>query len=143
MKKYMFLIFTVFFFALHSNCESDKISNSLEEDNSIRAAGSYLLNNVDKDKWGDFLLILELNSSQFDKANPFAFFLAFKNTGDKTITLDGILPYRQSANPPYINLWVNDSIRYQINSILDNLHSDNKIIIEPGKQVNLIQGDLA
>jgi len=141
-KSFIAIYILIFILPLQFGCEKDKISNSLEGDNSIRATGSYLLNNVDKEKWGDFLLILELNSSKFDKANPFPFFLAFKNTGNKTITLDGILPYRQSANPPSIDLWINDSTRYQIDSILDKLLNDNNITIDPGQQVTLIQGDL-
>ena len=138
MKNYkIFIILFVFLLSFLSNCDKDKIINSLEDNNTNRATGSYLIENIDKAKWGDFILILELNSSQFDKVNPFSFILAFKNIGNKTITLDGILPYRQSANPPSIDIWVNDSIRYQINNILGDLSNDSKINIEPGQQVPL------
>ena len=100
------------------------------------------LDNIDEEKWGDFLLVLEINRSTFNRNLTFPVKLYFRNTGMKTIILDGILPFRQSANPPYINIWSSDNIYYQINSVSDGLLNDKKIIIEPEKQVVLIQGDL-
>jgi len=123
-------------------CDKDKLVNHDDDDESIQSTSSYLVDNVDKEKWGDFLLILELSKSTFDKKSSFLFKLSFQNTGSRTIVLDGILPYRQSANPPYINIWSDDSTYYQINKVSDDLLSEEEIIIEPEQQMILIQGDL-
>lgn len=108
-------------------------------------SGSYLYD-ADKEQWGDFSLVLALSSSQFKKTSAFPFYLAFRNTGDKTITLDGILPYRNSASLPFIEIWSENGFRYTIgglHDIEDNLQNDKQIVIRPGKQVYLIKGDLA
>ncbi len=109
-------------------CDEDKLLNHDDDDKLIRATGTYLIDNIDKEKWGDFLLMLELDQSTFYKTTSFPYKLCFQNTGTKTIALDGILPYRQSANPPYICIWSNDSIYYQINNVLDDKNSMRSII---------------
>lgn len=127
-------------FLLLSSC--GRKSSPLEFE--YTASGSYL-HDWDTDQFGDFLLVLALSDSHFTKESAFPFYLAFKNTGNKTITLDGILPLRSSAAPPFIDIWGNNA-RYRIGffkDLQDGLLSDKKIVIRPGKQVYLIKGDLA
>jgi len=116
--------------------------NPCENDNKIITTGTYLQANVDKEMWGDFQLVLELDKPRYLLNESIQTKLYFENIGEKTITLDGILPERNSANPPRLSIWTNNGNRFEINKLLDNLQNDNKIVINPGKSVMLMQNDL-
>lgn len=143
MNHHKFFILSLIILSFLCGCDEDNITTPENNNNKIQATGTFIRETVDKEKWGDFLLILELDQATFDKTVSFPFSLSFKNIGTITITLDGILPYRQSANPPHINMWRNDTLFYQINTISNNLLNEDKITIEPEEQVILMQGDLA
>ena len=117
---------------LLSNC-SDNPNTPNENDVSTIAIGTYINNDVDKDEWGDFQLVLELDKSRYQLGEDIYVKLYFKNIGTKTITLDGILPHRNIASPPIVEFWSTDKTKFQIEQILDNLLNDKDIII-PSKE---------
>jgi hypothetical protein len=59
------------------------------------------------------------------------------------MTLDGILPYRNSSNPPRVIIWSTDGLlRFQIHEILPTLLNEDKIIVDIGKSVMLMNFNL-
>lgn len=135
------IIFLLCYIFIIGGCDENPLSTN-DGDNPNRVIGTYQTENVNKDEWGDFQLVLEVNKFKYSQNKPILTSLYFKNIGHKTITLDGILPYRNIANPPSIDIWSNDTKRFQIDKILDNLLNDNKIKIDPDKYVMLMQFDL-
>lgn len=137
------VILTMFFLA---GCEEEPI----DPDNDayvVKAIGTYRDcpdNNDchDKDKWGDFQLVLAMEKFKYTLDEPISIKLYFSNIGEKTIYLDGILPYRQSANPPTIDIWAKNGKVFRIEKILDNLLNENDIYVGPDRHISLMQFDL-
>ncbi len=123
--------------ALFTNlsCEKEPKDSPIA-DESLKATGSFLYS-VDKEKWGDFNLVLQLEKANYSIGEQINVLTYFFNIGDKTITLDGILPFRQSSNPPTVELQINDTIVFRTSKFLENLNNENEIIIEPNEKVEL------
>ena len=70
--------------------------------------------------------------------------LLFKNTGTKVIKLDGILPLRNSANPPALEITGPNSrrIRTYGDGLPKSLLDDKPIVVKPRESVVLIDADL-
>lgn len=117
------------------SCENEPELNS-SDDESLKAVGSFQ-DSADKEKWGNFNFVLELNKPVYSIGEQINVLTYFFNIGDKTITLDGILPYRQSANPPTIEVQLNDSLVFRTCEFLENLNNENDIIVEPNKRIEL------
>ncbi len=140
MKRIILLIVLSVLFLLQG-CKNS-LTNP-KDPNLIIATGTN--NNIDKEKYGDFQLVLEMEKLTFKYNSPINIKVYFKNIGNKTITLDGILPFRNSANPPSISIWSDDkSLRFHLSEyvIKENLLNSNDIIVEVGKSVTLIDFDL-
>ena len=135
------VLFLMGYYLIFGGCE-DKTLNTKENENPIKAFGTYQIDNVNKYEWGDFQLVLEMEKSLYTLNEPILTKLYFLNIGEKTIILDGILPYRQSANPPTVDIWSSEGKRFRIVKILDNLLNENDIIIDPAIQITLMQFDL-
>jgi len=110
----------------------------------LRAVGGYLYSNVDKEKWGDFQLVLELSKFEYRRGEPISVRLLLRNTGRKVIRLDGILPFRNIANPPALEISGPDSRRIRTYGvgIPQSLLNDKPIVLESGDSVVLIDADL-
>lgn len=142
MKSIILFVFCLSLLLAFSTCENGKEQADGDEGQLI-AFGTYPRgSNVDKAKWGDFLFILEIGKSIYSIHEPIIVQTYFSNIGSKTIVLDGILPYRQSANPPTIDIWLNDSILFRTNKVLDNLLNENDIVVEPQNKIKLMRFNL-
>jgi hypothetical protein len=110
----------------------------------VASKGSYMSADVDKATWGDFELELRIERPVFEVGEPIRVLLVFRNTGDKTITLDGILPMRQSANPPSLDVTTPDGgrLRSYGDGVPNALLTDKPIVVEPGKTITLVDADL-
>ena len=121
-------------------CCNDKSTNPIEE---IIATGSYLDTSVDRNEFGDFLLVLKLEKSTFSYNESITVNVYFENTGSKQITLDGILPYRSAANPPRVTIWsIDETLRFEVFETPSDLLNDNKITVHTGQSVMLMSFDL-
>ncbi len=138
-KVNQLLISLIFIVILIAQCDNETDSSS---DNGIpiKVIGTYL-ESVHKELWGDFQLILELEKSHYPLNEPIIIKLNLKNIGHKTIVLDGILPYRQSANPPYIDVCMNNELHLRVEKIMENLLNEDDIVIEPNNKVTLMYFD--
>ena len=112
------------------------------DNDKITATGTYLLENVDKNKWGDFQLVLELDKSRYLLNESIQTKLYFENIGKKTIILDGFFPESSLDGPPYLSICTNNGHKIEIFEILENLQNENKIIIVPGSSKLLMKNDL-
>lgn len=110
----------------------------------ISTTGSFMHGVADKTKWGDFELVLKMQKTAFTEQEPIHVVLVFRNTGDKIITLDGILPMRQSANPPTVDVVTPDGgrLRSYGDGVPNGLMTNGPIVLNPGKEVILIDADL-
>lgn len=118
----------------HSNI--DLFFSKIDKNEAIQAIGSFQ-GSADKEKWGDFNLVLELDKSFYSIGEPINLRSYLSNIGNKTIILNGILPYRQSANPPTIEVQLNDSLMFRTNNFLEKLNNEKDIVVQPGKKVEL------
>ena len=136
MKTINFILFisslAIFIFL---SCENEP-DVSPNDDETLKAVGSFQ-DSVDKEKWGDFNFVLQLDKQVYSIGEQINILTYFFNIGNKAITLDGILPYRQSANPPTVELQLNDTLIFRTNNFLENLNNENDIIIEPNEKVEL------
>lgn len=123
----LLILFTVL------SCEKGNEPNFIE---AIQAIGSFQVS-ADKEKWGDFNLVLELDKPAYSIGEPINIRSYFSNIGNKTITLNGILPYRQSANPLTIEIQLNDSLKFRTSQFLEQLNNESDIVVQPGKKVEL------
>ena len=73
--------------------------------------------------------VLEMEKSLYTLNEPISTKLYFLYIGEKTIVLDGIFPYRQSANPPTVDIWSINGKRFRIEKILDHLINENDILV--------------
>jgi PBP1b-binding outer membrane lipoprotein LpoB len=65
-----------------SGCVEDE-----ESINSVRAIGTYEVENVDKNIWGDFQLVLEIDKASYLYKDKILTSLSFNNIGTKSIKL--------------------------------------------------------
>jgi len=92
---------------------------------------------------GDFLLQLSMEKARFKRWEAIPVTLSFRNAGAEEIRLDGILPLRDSANPPYLEIEADDGRLIRIESgVPAKLMSEEPIVIAPGKSVVLLHVDL-
>jgi hypothetical protein len=136
---FILIINTLALFAFLS-CENEP-NVSPNDDETLKAIVSFQ-DSVDKEIWSDFNFVLQLDKPVYSIGEQINVLTYFYNIGDKTITLDGILPYRQSANPPTVELQLNDTLIFRTNKFLENLNNENDIIIEPNGKVFLNKFDL-
>jgi hypothetical protein len=138
------IIYTIFFMIcailLFSECEDVKPSN-LNDNNTNKAIGTFTSDSVDKEKWGDFELVLEMKKSSYRLDDAINIELYFSNIGDKTIILPPINPNRQIESPPIINIW-SDNIKIVIDKLVDTIYYNSDLIIEPNGRLILINIDL-
>lgn len=113
-----------------------------QDNDKIVATGTYLLENVDKNKWGDFQLVLELDNSRYLLNESIQIQLYFENIGKKIIILDSINPSSSIQSPPYVSIYNNSGKIFIVEEILENLQNDNKIVIVPGTSKLLMKNDL-
>lgn len=91
----------------------------------------------------DFHLSLVLEAREYRVGESIPVSLRFNNTGDETIRLDGILPLRSSANPPYLDIEVHDGRLIRIeHGIPRELMTRKPIVIRPHQSVSLMLLDL-
>ncbi len=128
MKTIRFIFLNVLAISIFLSCNNEPEIN-FEQDNYIKAIGSK--NNVDKEKWGNFNFVLQLDKQNYSIGEQIYVLTYFANIGNKTITLDGILPYRQSASPPTVEIQLNDTLIFRTNNLLNNLNNKNNIVIKP------------
>lgn len=92
---------------------------------------------------GDFLLQLSMEKGNFRRWEAIPVTLSFKNVGEREIRLDGILPLRDSANPPYLEIEADDGRLIRVESgVPPRLMTKEPIVIPPGKSVVLLHVDL-
>ncbi len=92
---------------------------------------------------GDFLLRLSLEKDSFKRWETIPVTLSFKNVGAEEIRLDGILPLRDSAHPPYLEIEADDGKLIRVESgVPARLMTEEPIVIAPGKSVVLLHVDL-
>ena len=87
-------------------------------------------------------LVLELNKARYDLNESIHIILYLENLGDSVITIAGVLPYRNIANPPTVNIWSENSVRFIVDEISENMQNDNIINIQPSKKKILMDFDL-
>jgi len=143
-NKMKTLIYSVFFLTcaifLFSECENNEPSN-VADNNTNKVTGTFTSDSVDKEKWGDFELVLEMKKSSYKLDDVIDFELYFSNIEDKTIILPGILPVRQIESPPKINIWSTQQ-KFVIDKLEEELENEDDIVIEPKTKVTLISIDL-
>ncbi|MBW1870628.1 MAG: hypothetical protein JRJ19_01095 [Deltaproteobacteria bacterium] len=94
-------------------------------------------------KPGEFQLVLVLEKETYRRGESIPIVLRFNNVGQTTIELDGILPQRNSANPPYLEIESSDWRLIRVDTGIPRaLMNDRPIIISPGRGVVLLQVDL-
>lgn len=134
------MIYTIFFMTcavlLFSKCENIEPSN-MTDNNTNKATGTFTSDSVDKEKWGDFELVLEMKKSSYKLDDVIDLELYFSNIGDKTIILPGILPVRQIESPPKINIWSAQQ-KFVIDKLEEELENEDDIVIESKTKVTLI-----
>lgn len=139
-RIYSLIVLSLLF--VYSGCQNN-LTDPNEKDSPVIATGTFQDINIDKSKYGDFQFVLELEKLNFNYEESINIKVYFKNMGLKTITLNGILPFRNSANPPRIVIWaIDNSLRFQINEILQNLLNEDDIVVDIGKSVMLMNFDL-
>lgn len=136
-KPFFILCVSAFLFSCvkepELNKETEKYIEVVEENTAI---GS-MKDGADKNVWGDFEIILGIDRKSYTVGEPINVSTYFSNIGNKTIVLDGIYPHRSSANPPKVELFINDSVRFETDKVLDHLENDNKIVIDPNEKIVL------
>ena len=120
-----------------SGCDEE--NESLDTD-KVRAIGTYELENVDKNIWGDFQLVLEIDKDKYLYEDKILTNLRFKNIGQKAIMLNLVISETQMNNPPNINIWSANGRKYKVLELVKEL--SDSIYIEPKESVNLMQFDL-
>ena len=90
----------------------------------------------------DFQLVLELENSTYCINENFPVRVYLSNKGETAILLDGILPLRSSASPPYVNIWTKDGTKFQIDRYLESLNNDEIITIESGDTLQIMDFNL-
>jgi len=133
-----YLVCTILLF---TECENNEPSSNVADNTTNKAVGTYTAENVDKAKWGDFELVLEMKKSSYKMNDVIDFELYFSNIGDKIITLPGILPVRQIESPPKINVWSAEQ-KFAIDKLEEELENEEEIVIEVKSKVTLIKIDL-
>lgn len=118
-----------------SGCVEDE-----ESINSVRAIGTYEVENVDKNIWGDFQLVLEIDKASYVYKDKILTSLSFNNIGTKSINLNTVISETQMNNPPNIDIWTASGRKYKVLKVVNDL-SDN-IYIEPKESIILMQFDL-
>jgi hypothetical protein len=92
---------------------------------------------------GDFLLRLSMEKDSFKRWETIPVTLSFKNVGAEEIRLDGILPLRDSAEPPYLEIETDDGKLVRVESgVPARLMTAEPIVIAPGKAVVVLHVDL-
>ena len=92
---------------------------------------------------GGFHLSLTLEAQNFKAGDSIPISLRFNNASDSVIRLDGILPMRSSANPPYLDIQDHDGRLIRVeHGIPRELMSKKPIVVQPHRSVVLIQLDL-
>ena len=92
---------------------------------------------------GEFMLRLSMEKDSFRRWETIPVTLRFKNVGKEEIKLDGILPMRNSANPPYLEIETDDGRLIRVESgVPPKLMTEEPIIIPPEKSVVLLHVDL-
>ena len=133
-NKFILIINILALFAFLS-CENEPKAIPIP-DETLKAIGSFQ-DSVDKEKWSDFNLVFQLDKPSYSVGEQINVLTYFFNIGDNTITLDGILPYCQTANPPTVELQLNDTLRFRTSKFLENLNNVNDIVIAPNEKVEL------
>ncbi len=111
-----------------------------ESSNAVRAIGTYELENVDKNIWGDFQLVLEINKAIYLDKEKILTSLSFNNIGTKPIMLSKVISETQMNNPPNIDIWTSDGRKYKVSEVVKGL--SDSIYIEPKKSIVLMEFDL-
>jgi hypothetical protein len=90
-----------------------------------------------------FHLSLVLEAREYRVGESIPVNMRFNNDSDEMIRLDGILPLRSSANPPYLDIEAHDGRLIRIeHGIPRELMTKKPIVIRPHQSVSLIQLDL-
>lgn len=139
MKTIPNLFFLCFCSFLLITCNSGE-TDDVKGDNSNKAVGTYKGSDADKEKWGDFQLVLEIDKATYLYKDKILTSLKFNNIGTKTIKLDKVVSVSQMNNPPNIDIWTADGRKYNVFKVVNDL-TDN-VNIEPKKSIVLMQFDL-
>lgn len=131
------LLIVLIFCILQCSCIEE---NENEIANTVRATGTYGLEYVDKNIWGDFQLILEINKATYLYKDKILTNLCFHNIGAKPIELSKVISETQMNNPPEIDIWTADGRKYKIFEVVKGL--SDSILIEPEKSIVLMKFDL-
>jgi len=90
-----------------------------------------------------FQLVLILEKDKFGRGESIPVTLRFDNVGATPITMDGILPQRDSASPPYLEIESSDWRLIRVETgIPRDLMNERPIELDPGESVVLMQVDL-
>lgn len=139
MKTIPYLFFLGFCSFLLTTCVSSE-TDDVKDENSNKAISTFKGSSADKEKWGDFQLVLEIDKATYLYKDKILTSLRFNNVGTKTIKLDKVVSETQMNNPPNIDIWTVDGRKYKIFKVVNGL-TDN-VNIEPKKSIVLMQFDL-
>jgi len=112
---------------------------------SVRVVGGYNSPRVDKARWGDMELVLELPKARYAPNEAIPVKLMIRNTGRKDIRLDGILPMRSSANPPSLDIEAPGHRIIRLlhgDGIVRAVRNEKTIVVAPNETIVLIDADL-
>ncbi len=112
---------------------------------SVRVVGGYNSPRVDKARWGDMELVLELPKARYAPNEAIPVKLMIRNTGRKAIRLDGILPMRSSANPPSLDIEAPGHRIIRLlhgDGIVQAVRNEKTIVVAPNETIVLIDADL-
>ena len=140
MKTIPNLFFLCFCSFLLITCNSGE-TDDVKEDNSNKAVSTFKGSDADKEKWGDFQLVLEMKKSSYTLEEKIEFELYFSNLGDKTISFPGIFPVTQMESPPVVNIWSAD-LKFAVDKLEETWLNENAITVVPKSNIVLSCFDL-
>ncbi len=134
---YIIVLSVLFCCIFLPGCDDD---NKIVVTNGVKAIGTYDVENVDKNIWGDFQLVLEIDKASYLYKDKIHTSLSFNNIGTKSIKLDFVISETQMNNPPSIDIWSASGRKYKVLKVVNDL-SDG-IYIKPKESIVLMQFDL-
>jgi len=98
--------------------------------------------NIAKSAISDILLVLILDKTHYTATEPIHAQLRLVNLKSRCIVVDGIVPYRNSANPPTIIIKNSVNEMAKPNGIPQELLNEKAFVIHSGKSVIMFEADI-
>lgn len=90
-----------------------------------------------------FVLAVSLERDVFRRGEPIAVSLRFDNVGKTVIEMDGILPLREDAAPPCLEVDGDDGRQIRVeHGVSRGLMTTDPLVVQPGRSMLLMYVDL-